>query len=123
MLGRVVHNDRAVSDGPVQQLMPRSRWWLGTKVCPHKQNLVVRMVRSILLEPGNQNIGIVFRSNAVFRNREIESVESERPHPHVGVIIGESRNDRPSLKIDDLGLCGSVGQDFLVAPYSINASA
>src|SRR5271168_347209 len=123
MLSRVVDHHWAVCDGTVQQLMPGSGWSFRPEVSSRKQNLVVRMVRGIFLEPGYQNIGIVFRSDAGFRNREIQSVERERSQPHVGVIVGESRNDCPTLKIDDFGLSGLSAKNLRIGPDRINASA
>ena len=123
MFSRVMHHHGPVRNRTVQQLMRGSRGRGRAEVGPDKQNLIVGMARGESLDPADHTLGIVFRSDARFGSRQIQPVKLQRAEPHVSVIIGESRNHRSPLKIDDFGLGGSSAQDLLVGSNGINASA
>src|SRR5580692_13156226 len=102
--------------------MSRGRRWSGAEVGSDNQDLVAGMTRGVSLDAADHALRVIFRSNARFWSRQVEPVKFERAKPHVRMRIGESRDHRSPLEVDDFSLGRSSAQDFRVGPHGINAS-
>src|SRR5579863_5431448 len=81
------------------------------------------MTRGISFKLSDQSFWVVFWSDAVFGNREVEAVEREGAIPHVGVAVGKTRDDGSPLEVDDYRVGRLSAQNFLIGTDCVDASA